>query len=124
VAIRTAAVLWRSVARGMAVAVALDLGCGVGTAAEVARPPDSVTASSGPASTVSATTVSATTAGPDRRRSHWAFQPLQAVVPPAAAARPGGDRPSQAIDAFIAERLQSRGLPFPKSASRRALIRR
>ena len=118
-AIRTAAVLWRSVARGMAVAVALDLGCGVGTAAEVARPPDSVPASSGPASTVSATT-----AGPDRRRSHWAFQPLQAVVPPAAAARPGGDRPSQGIDAFIAERLQSRGLPFPKSASRRALIRR
>ena len=70
-AIRPAAVLWRSVARGMAVAVALDLGCGVGTAAEVARPPVSVTASSGPASTVSATTVSATTAGPDRRQVLW-----------------------------------------------------
>ena len=29
-----------------------------------------------------------------------------------------------AIDAFIADRLQRKGLPFPQAASRRALIRR
>ncbi|MCE2806649.1 MAG: DUF1549 domain-containing protein, partial [Gemmataceae bacterium] len=63
------------------------------------------------------------TAG-DRRRSHWAFQPLRVEGPPSVRSELGGARLAGAIDAFIADRLQRKGLPFPQAASRRALIRR
>jgi hypothetical protein len=46
------------------------------------------------------------------------------VVPPAITPDVGGHRALHAIDAFIADRLKGRSLPFPEAASRRALIRR
>ena len=60
----------------------------------------------------------------DPRRSHWSFQPVRQTVPPALATERRGEGPSHAMDAFIAERLRQKGLPVPKAATRRALIRR
>lgn len=60
----------------------------------------------------------------DTRRSHWAFQPLRTEVPPVPLAADPSDAPSNPIDAFVAHRLHDKGLPIPKAASRRALIRR
>ena len=102
---------------GLAFGLGVDLGSGPGcawrsvSAAEVVRP-------SGPQP--------ASTASPaaDRRRSHWAFQPLRSVVPPIVPPGVRREGPGHPIDAFIADRLQRQGLAFPKSASRRALIRR
>ncbi len=53
-------------------------------------------------------------------RSHWAFQKLGAPVPPPSSAR----EKRHPIDAFIANRLEQRGLIANPPASRRELIRR
>ncbi len=60
----------------------------------------------------------------DPRRSHWAFQAIRKQVPPVHLAADPSDAPANPIDAFIAQRLRDKGLPIPKAASRRALIRR
>jgi len=60
----------------------------------------------------------------DPRRSHWSFQPVRSTVPPAWATQRRGEVPGHVIDTFIAERLRQKGLPVPKAATRRALIRR
>ena len=60
----------------------------------------------------------------DPRRSHWSFQPVRQTVPPALATQRRGEVPGHVIDTFIAERLRQKGLPVPKAATRRALIRR
>ena len=60
----------------------------------------------------------------DPRRSHWSFQPVRQTVPPALATERRGEVPGHAIDTFIADRLRQKGLPVPKAATRRALIRR
>lgn len=60
----------------------------------------------------------------DPRRSHWSFQPVRQTVPPALATERRGEVPGHVIDTFIAERLRQKGLPVPKAATRRALIRR
>ena len=74
------------------------------------------------------TTVSAgssnTVPSRDPRRSHWAFQAIRKQVPPVHLAADPSDASSNPIDAFIAQRLRDKGLPIPKAASRRALIRR
>ena len=74
------------------------------------------------------TTVSAgssnTVPSRDPRRSHWAFQAIRKQVPPVHLAADPSDAPANPIDAFIAQRLRDKGLPIPKAASRRALIRR
>ena len=49
---------------------------------------------------------------------------MRQTVPPAWAAERRGEVPGHAIDTFIAERLRQKGLPVPKAATRRALIRR
>jgi hypothetical protein len=46
------------------------------------------------------------------------------MVPPALATQRRGEVPGHVIDTFIAERLRQKGLPVPKAATRRALIRR
>ncbi len=96
---------------GVDLSSGLGLGWGSASAAEVAPLGGAPAASSASASV-------------DRRRSHWAFQPVRTVVPPVVAPDIGGHPTFHAIDAFIAERLKGRGLPFPQAASRRALIRR
>ena len=60
----------------------------------------------------------------DPRRSHWAFQAIRKQVPPVHLAADRSEASSNPIDAFIAQRLRDKGLPLPKAASRRALIRR
>ena len=45
-------------------------------------------------------------------------------MPPVHLAADPSDAPANPIDAFIAQRLRDKGLPIPKAASRRALIRR
>ncbi len=57
----------------------------------------------------------------DAQRSHWSFQSVRQVAPPAVhnAAWPGGD-----IDRFILARLESRGLSPNGPASKPALLRR
>jgi len=74
------------------------------------------------------TTVSAgssnTVPSRDPRRSHWAFQAIRKQVPLVHLAADPSDAPANPIDAFIAQRLRDKGLPIPKAASRRALIRR
>ena len=110
---------------GLAVGLGVDVGAGLGvglgvglggrwgvaSAAELVQAAEPRVGSVSPASVA-------------RRRSHWAFQPLRAVVPPVVAPEAPGAGPANTIDAFIAERLRARGLPFPQAASRRALIRR
>ena len=96
---------------GSGLGLGLSLGWGSASAAEVAPLGGAPAATSAPASV-------------DRRRSHWAFQPVRTVLPPVVMTDIGGHPTSHAIDAFIAERLKGRGLPFPGAASRRALIRR
>ena len=68
--------------------------------------------------------VSNTVPSRDPRRSHWAFQAIRKQVPPVHLAADPSDASSNPIDAFIAQRLRDKGLPIPKAASRRALIRR
>ncbi len=51
-------------------------------------------------------------------QNHWAFAPIQSPAIPVA----GG--PAHPVDAFIGERLQSRGLEFAPPADRVTLIRR
>lgn len=81
-----------------------------------------VTGSAGGSSIPSAVSNSAPSRDP--RRSHWSFQPVRQTVPPTLALERIGEASGHAIDAFIAERLRQKGLPVPKEATRRALIRR
>jgi mono/diheme cytochrome c family protein len=53
----------------------------------------------------------------DAWRTHWAFQPLARPVVPPAAGR-------GAIDAFLMEKLATKGLAFAPEADRRTLVRR
>ena len=57
----------------------------------------------------------------EKERSHWAFRPIQQVVPPVASGGPGIQNP---VDAFVVAGLQRRGLKPPPAAGRRTLIRR
>lgn len=59
--------------------------------------------------------------GLNAARSHWAFQPLQAAVPPAVLE---SNWPRSAIDAFVLARLEAGQLPHATPASRLELIRR
>jgi hypothetical protein len=56
-----------------------------------------------------------------RRREHWAWQPVKSVTPPAV-----GDtrRPLQPVDAFLLARLEKEGLAPAEPAGRRTLLRR
>lgn len=81
-----------------------------------------VTGSAGGSSIPSAVSNSAPSRDP--RRSHWSFQAVRQTVPPTLALERNGEASGHAIDAFIAERLRQKGLPVPKEATRRALIRR
>ncbi len=62
---------------------------------------------------------------PDRvagaAETHWAFQPVRAVEPPAVAST---EQIATPIDAFLLARLESAGLGFAPPADRRTLIRR
>ncbi len=53
--------------------------------------------------------------------SHWAYQPVRAVEPPAV---PDPSRPANGIDAFVHARLQAEGLSLSPEADRRTLLRR
>ena len=56
-----------------------------------------------------------------RRRNHWAWQPVKRAIPLKVE---GADWPANPIDAFVLRRLESEGLsPAPRS-SKRSLIRR
>lgn len=57
---------------------------------------------------------------PTTARPHWAFQPVQDVVPPLST----GGIATHPVDAFIESRLTAQGLQPPPPASRRTLIRR
>ena len=91
----------------LAVGLAVTLTCGAAEAV--------TTVSAGSSNTVPSR---------DPRRSHWAFQAIRKQVPPVHLAADPSDASSNPIDAFIAQRLRDKGLPIPKAASRRALIRR
>lgn len=56
-----------------------------------------------------------------RRREHWAWQPVVQPEPPAAV---NSNRPADAVDAFIRHRLESAGLQPAPEADRRTLSRR
>ena len=56
-----------------------------------------------------------------RRRSHWAWQPVAAVEPPAVA---DAAWPQGAVDRFVLARLEDEGLEPAPPADRRTLIRR
>ena len=56
-----------------------------------------------------------------RKRSHWAWQPVRSVPPPAVA---GADWPLQPMDRFILARLEEEGLEPAPAADRYTLIRR
>ena len=58
---------------------------------------------------------------PERRRTHWAWQPVQTVEPPAVE---DGAWPATPADRFILARLEQDGLEPAPDASRPALIRR
>ncbi len=62
------------------------------------------------------------TADDDPLKSHWAFRPPQPVSPPNAART--GARITNPIDAFIDEKLESKGLSMSPEADRVTLIRR
>jgi hypothetical protein len=53
--------------------------------------------------------------------SHWAFQPIEKVLPPVVDHR---DQVSNEIDQFILARLEAKGLSLMPEADRRTLIRR
>ena len=55
--------------------------------------------------------------GADQRLQHWAYQPIKPTLPPTVAGL-------TAIDAFLAAKLQEKGLTFSPAADRRILIRR
>jgi hypothetical protein len=52
-------------------------------------------------------------------RSHWAYQPVRAVQPPAVKGAA-----ANAIDQFILSKLEAKGLSFTRAADSRALVRR
>ena len=54
----------------------------------------------------------------DKRKDHWAFQPIKKITPPT---QPGFEHP---IDRFIAEVMASKQLEHSAPADRRTLIRR
>ncbi|MCY3777922.1 MAG: PSD1 and planctomycete cytochrome C domain-containing protein, partial [Candidatus Aminicenantes bacterium] len=56
-----------------------------------------------------------------RKRSHWAWQPVRSVPPPAVA---GTDWPRLPLDRFILARLEQEGLEPAPAADRYTLIRR
>ena len=56
-----------------------------------------------------------------RKRSHWAWQPVRSVPPPAVA---GADWPRLPMDRFILARLEQEGLEPAPAADRHTLIRR
>ncbi len=56
-----------------------------------------------------------------RQKSHWAFQPVQVVEPPAVHEAGWVRTP---VDQFVLSHLESRQLPHSPSADRRTLIRR
>ena len=57
----------------------------------------------------------------ERRRTHWAWQPVQDAPPPAVA---GADWPATPVDRFLLARLEEAGLDPAPDADRHALIRR
>ena len=57
----------------------------------------------------------------ERRRSHWAWQPVKKAIPPKVA-RAGW--PANPVDAFVLHRLEAKGLEPAPRASKRSLIRR
>ncbi len=57
----------------------------------------------------------------ERRDSHWCWQPVKAVAPPAVKAK---DWPRGAIDRFVLAKLEDRGLTPAGDADPRTLVRR
>ena len=59
----------------------------------------------------------------EEERGFWSFQPIKPVAPPKVSHDPTSG-PQQAVDAFLLQKLQQRGLEFASPASRSTLLRR
>lgn len=57
----------------------------------------------------------------ERKRTHWSWQPIKALEPPAVRAR---DWPANPVDFFVLAKLEAKGLTPAPDADRRTLLRR